>query len=159
MNGNDPGTGIGTWTVVAGMGSGTFTNNNQYDTPVTSLGKGTNTLRWTIDNNGCIDSDDVEITNDLPTAPDAGADQDLCDDNIPALAANVPAVGTGAWTVVAGSASFTDDTSPTTDATGLSEGTNTLRWTITNNTCILTDDIIVKMNEVFRNLRIKIAQT
>ncbi len=137
---NTPTVGIGLWTVVSG--TATFADATNPTTTVTGLSTGANVLRWTISNGSCAPStSDVTITvSELPTPSDAGADQELCDTDNTALAANTPTVGTGLWTVISGTAVFADATNPTTTVTGLSTGTNVLRWTISNGSCAPSED-------------------
>jgi gliding motility-associated-like protein len=128
----------GTWSVVSG--TGTFANANDPNTTVSGLSFGPNVFRWTVNYGTCgTTSADVTITSFNPAQPaaNAGPAQSLC---LPAtsttLAANTataPAVGT--WSVVSGTASFANVNSPTTAVTGLSQGTNILRWTINNGPC------------------------
>ena len=90
---------------------------------------------------GCIGGCSV-----LPTTANAGVDQTpACGTTIATLAGNTPAVGTGAWSVVSGTATITTPTSPTSGVTGLAaSGTATLRWTISNNPCTpSTDDVVI----------------
>ncbi|MBA7582686.1 hypothetical protein ES708_24622 [subsurface metagenome] len=58
--GNNPGSGIGMWELLAGIG--TIVDLNNLATEVTGLGGGANTFSWTINNDGCIASDYVTIT-------------------------------------------------------------------------------------------------
>ena len=62
------------------------------------------------------------------------------------MAANTPAVGTGAWSIMSGSATITDPSSPTTTVTGIAAGSAvTLRWIISNGVCApSTDDVTVQ---------------
>ncbi len=63
LAGNLPTTGTGVWTVVGG--SGTITTPSNPSTTVTGLGLGNTTLRWTLLNGVCPDSqDDVVISRD-----------------------------------------------------------------------------------------------
>ena len=82
-----------------------------------------------------------------PTPSNAGPDQNLPYGNTTTtLAANTPTVGTGAWSVVSGTATITTTpTSPTSGVTGLAvPSTATLRWTISNAPCTpSTDDVII----------------
>src|SRR6202021_149076 len=60
----------------------------------------------------------------------------LCNVTTATLAGNNPGVGTGAWTVTAGTAVVTTPTAFNSGVTGLTIGaTSTLQWTITNGTC------------------------
>ena len=82
-------------------------------------------LRWTIINAPCTPStDDVSITfNQTPTVANAGPDQTgaaTCGLTTVTLAANTPAVGTGAWTITSGAGgTVTTPTSPTSTFTGV----------------------------------------
>ncbi|MBL7891861.1 MAG: PKD domain-containing protein, partial [Bacteroidia bacterium] len=100
------------------------------------------TLRWTISSGICpVSIDDVVITiYDLPTIANAGPDQNSCNVTGTILAGNVPAAGTGTWSVVSGTATITSPNSPTSTVTGLVVGTATLRWTISNGSCSSTSD-------------------
>lgn len=58
LNGNQ---GNGYWTVLGG--AGTFSNTNDYNSSVSGLAPGVNTLSWTISNNNCpAISDEINIT-------------------------------------------------------------------------------------------------
>jgi PKD-like domain len=81
-----------------------------------------------------------------PTTANAGADiNPACGVTTVTLAGNTPSVGTGAWSVVSGTATITTPGSPTSGVTGLLEGSiATLRWTISNSPCIgSTDDVLI----------------
>ena len=84
---------------------------------------------------GC---DSIIITNltiyDEPQAAVAGPDQSVCGTSA-LLAADAPSAGTGTWTVIQGSGSFSNASSATAQVTGLAAGTNVLRWTVTNGSC------------------------
>lgn len=139
---NTPNFGIGQWSVV--QGSATFVNNNQYNTKVRNLGKGTNILKWVISNGQCSSNDLVTVINNSPTRAIAGADQTICGDNT-FLQANIPVYGSGKWSLVSGAAVFSIDTSYNTQVIGLNPGQNTIRWTISNNGCDSYDDVIITM--------------
>jgi gliding motility-associated-like protein len=59
--GNKPSMGTGQWIVLAGQG--TIASPSTFETNVTGLGGGANTFSWTINNDGCIATDDVVITH------------------------------------------------------------------------------------------------
>lgn len=143
MDGNNPIHGTGEWQVISG--SGTFTNKNVYNTEVKGLTLGRNIFRWKISKQGCIQNDDVVITNDLPTKPNAGTDISVCDNNA-SLNANKPAVGTGYWSLVSGNGIFIDSTQYNTRIVGLGQGSNLLMWTTVHNRCSLSDAVDVKNN-------------
>jgi gliding motility-associated-like protein len=143
LDGNSPLHGVGEWSVISG--SGTFTNKNLYNSEVRGLTLGRNIFRWTISKHGCVRYDDVMLTNDLPTRPDAGTDISVCDNNSP-LNANNPAIGTGYWSIVSGKGTFIDSTQYNTRIVGLGQGSNLLTWTTVHNRCVLTDVVEVRNN-------------
>lgn len=63
MAANTPLSGIGTWSIVSGNAS--ITNANSSTTNIT-LSSATATLRWTITSGGCTDSDDINLTYNVP---------------------------------------------------------------------------------------------
>jgi gliding motility-associated-like protein len=134
LNGNTPIVGSGTWTVVSG--TAVFSNANQPNSGVSGLSVGQNILRWSISNGVCTPSiDEVIITvQSTPTVASAGSDQNVCGNSVQ-LSANTPVTGVGSWSVVSGSGTFTNASNPQTQVTGLGNGTNVFRWTITNGFC------------------------
>jgi gliding motility-associated-like protein len=128
-------------------GAANFVNNSQYNTQVTDLNPGSNTLRWTIENSGCTSTDDVVIYNDLPYEADAGVDFEICGSTSP-LYANDPVIGIGEWTVISGNATFDDASRFDVTVSDLGFGANTLRWTITYASCITSDELVVINNEI-----------
>lgn len=145
LEGNSPLPGVGTWSVPGGMGSAVFVDPSSASTVVKSLGKGANTLRWTVSYKGCSTYSDVVIINDLPSAAYAGNTQVLCKDET-ILDATKPAIGTGSWRVVTGSAVFEDENIHNTRVTNLSQGDNVLVWTTKNNLCTLEDEVLITNN-------------
>ena len=130
----------GQWVLTSG--SGTVTNPNDPNTSVTGLGVGPNVFTWTIDNGPCanaISTDQVTITvfEGAMSPATAGPDQSICSSTTTvSLAGNVPVLpATGAWSVVSGSATFTNAAAANTTVTGLSVGINTLQWTVDNGAC------------------------
>jgi len=143
LAGNSAGNGTGIWSVVSG--SGTFTSPNSPGTSATNLGTGDNVFRWTITNGTCPpSSDDVTVTRtNTVSLAIAGVDQNLCTSSS-VLSANSPQTGTGMWTVVSGTGTITNPSSPNTTVTGLGNGANVFRWTISNIPCPpSTDDVTV----------------
>ena len=135
----------GQWTLVSG--SGTITTPGDPSTTVTGLGIGSNVFQWTLNNGPCangITSDQVTIVRfDNALAPaNAGPGQDLCTitgqstANATLGATPVAAPATGQWTLVSGTGTITNPSSPTTTVTGLGIGTNVLQWTVSNGPCL-----------------------
>ncbi|MDP4228227.1 MAG: PKD domain-containing protein, partial [Bacteroidota bacterium] len=144
LDGNAPLIGNGIWTVISGSGS--FANDKLYNTVVQNLSRGPNIIRWTISKHDCSFTSDVTIRNDMPTLPDAGIDLAVCG-NSAMLNGTKPAVGKGRWTVVSGGGVFSDSSKYNTQVTGLVQGNNVFRWTITNNQCVFSDTMLVKDNQ------------
>ncbi|MEJ7627140.1 MAG: DUF2341 domain-containing protein [Ferruginibacter sp.] len=119
-------------------------------TPSTSTA-GTYTVTYTI-SGGCTATASITITA-TPTTSVAGANQTgaaTCGLTTVTLAANVPTIGTGAWSIVSGTGgTVTTPTSPTSTFSGTAGTTYTLRWTISNNPCTTsTSDVIITFNRI-----------
>jgi len=122
----------------------------RYRPSAEALGRVTR-LRWTISNAPCTPSTD-ERQHHFPTeskrVANAGPDQTgaaMCGLTSTTLAANTPAVGTGAWSIVSGAGgSFGKRAArhrPSAEALGR---VYTLRWTISNAPCTAsTDDVVI----------------
>ena len=134
LSGNTPTVGMGMWVRTAG--SGTITNPNSATTTVTGLGFGDNIFEWRITNGTCNPSTaTITITRlEAPSASVAGPDQRICGTST-SLAANTPTVGTGTWSVIAGSGTFSNTNDPNTSVSNLGVGDNIFAWTITNGSC------------------------
>ena len=150
--GNAPVVGSGTWTMVSGPNSPVISNPASPSTTINGLVPGTYTFRWTITNGNCPPSaDDVEITvAPFPTPSNAGPDQILCAANNTTLAGNIPAIGTGQWSLISGpnTPTITDPALNNTTVTGLVPGNYIFRWTITNGVCPpSTDDVLITIND------------
>lgn len=147
LNAVEPLIGTGRWTRISG--SGTLADSLLHSTAVSGLGIGVNVFRWTVSNGVCPDkTDDVSITRYAPPSlANAGPNQVVCSSQAN-LAAELPSIGNGVWTLVSGSGSFTDSTAHNTGVTGLAAGDNVFRWTVSNGTCAAsTDEVIVSRNE------------
>jgi gliding motility-associated-like protein len=153
LAGNTPAIGTGTWSIIAGAG-GTITTPTSPTSNFTGTAGTCYTLRWTISNAPCIAStDDVVITfQQAPTVANAGADQTdaaMCGVTSTTLAGNTPAIGTGAWSIIAGTGgTVATPTSPTSNFTGTAGVSYTLRWTISNAPCTAsTDDVVITFQQ------------
>jgi gliding motility-associated-like protein len=132
------------WTIM--NGSGILADSSYNKSLIKRLALGVNVLRWTINNNGCISYDDVEI-NYAFVQSNAGTNADICDNHI-ILNANNPSVGIGEWSVIGGSgtAVFVNQNSPNSEVKNLDQGKNILRWTIRNLTCISATEVTITNN-------------
>ncbi|MBL7845817.1 MAG: hypothetical protein JNL40_00005, partial [Cyclobacteriaceae bacterium] len=148
LAGNNPATGTGLWTVVSG--TATITTASAFNSGVTGVPLGSSaTLRWTISNGVCTPSfDEVVLTNSAPpSVADAGINIDQCNNGTFSMAATAPGVGTGLWSVQAGTATISNPSSNTTTITGVPAGTSaTLRWTVSSGSCAATFEDIVLTN-------------
>ncbi|WP_188316276.1 hypothetical protein, partial [Chitinophaga agrisoli] len=102
------GAGTGSWSIVSG--TATIADPTDRNTTVTVAAGNTAVLRWTISNGGTVctpSSDDVTLINyELPSAAVAGDDQSDCNVAFFDMTATAPAVGTGVWTIVSGTATI-----------------------------------------------------
>src|SRR6185503_7765585 len=96
--------GTGSWSLISGPNTPTITTPSNPVSGFTGMIGGVYVFRWTITKGGCASStDDVQITiNAVPSAANAGPDQNLCNVTGTTLAGNIPATGTGTWSLVSG---------------------------------------------------------
>ncbi len=142
FNGNTPGTGTGTWSLVSGTGS--IGSVNSPTSSVTGLSVGQNIFVWTIANGACPSSTDTVIikVDAFPSTSDAGPNQYICSASS-VFAGNTPGTGIGTWTLIGGTGTITSVNSPSSSVTGLSAGNNTFLWTISNGSCPPSIDTVV----------------
>jgi hypothetical protein len=157
LEGNTPmNTEIGTWSFTPIDTNVVIADINDPNTVVTNLADNTiYTFTWTIQSGstgapcGPIISDNVVITVDDTPGPDiADAGVDRClGSGITSITMNAqtPSPGTGTWTYISGpngppDVMITAPGSPTTNITGLIDGTYVFEWTVTNNGCNPTSD-------------------
>ena len=143
LSGNTPGpfSGVGSWAITTG--SGVVTSINNPSTTVTALASGTNILQWSISNFCGTNTNTMAVQVDLlPTTSVAGANQASCSiTGFPpgpptvTLGANAPTIGNGIWSVVSGTGTFSNQTSPVSTFSNLGVGNNVLQWTIVNGVC------------------------
>jgi gliding motility-associated-like protein len=141
LAGNTPSIGTGMWTLIAG--TGVITSPTSPNSGVTGLGVGVNVFQWTISNGVCPPSSStVSIQrDDNPTVANAGPSQTLCVDYTN-LNATPLTVGTGSWTLIAGTGTINNPTSATSSYTGLTIGSNILQWTTSNGVCPSTSSTV-----------------
>ncbi len=144
------GTATGAWTQASGPNTGAFTNTASATSAVTGLTEGTYTFLWTMSNGSCSPArDTVRVTVYNTPVANAGPDQNLCATYSVSLAANTPTgTSTGTWTQASGpnSGVFTNTTSATSSVSGLTEGTYTFLWTMSNGNCTpVSDTVVVKV--------------
>ena len=140
ISANEPSMGIGTWTIVSTSGNPIITDIHSPSTTITNLGTDTNSLQWTIVNEGCSDYDNLIVTNDKTTTATAGTDKTICT-NTTNLSGNNPTDGTGQWSVVSGAGTFSNQDYYNTQVSSVNVGTNTYKWKITKNACSSEDEV------------------
>ena len=160
----DPAVGIGTWTITTDPSAGDVVIDSP-NSPTSTLSNitatGTYVFTWTVTNgttfiapSACAPTSDtvsITFTDDPPTVPEAGPDQEFCSAEQTNLAANTIAVGTGIWTQTAGpgvttggtAATIVSATNPGTLVLNLEPGTYEFTWTASNGGCYLTDTMEV----------------
>lgn len=148
LAGNVPlGTATGLWTMATGPASVTFASPTSPITSVSGLEEGTYSFIWTVQNGTCPIEKDTVLINvyDAPIS-NAGPDQSVCELSSVALAGNVPTgSSTGLWTMASGPSAvlFSDDTSPSSSASGMTNGDYVLVWTVSNGTCPPATDTVL----------------
>lgn len=90
---------------------------------------------------GAVGTAEVQVWSE-PIMANAGVDQALKGVTSATLGANNPSIGVGLWTVVSGAGgSFVNANQYNTVFNGNAGTSYTLRWTITNGTCISADEV------------------
>jgi gliding motility-associated-like protein len=146
LNANVPLSGSGIWTVVSGPAI--LNSAASPSSHISGFGAGENVFLWTISNGVCPSSSDDVIIRADQLSDTAFAGPDITTD-LPyvELSANIPDPGTGTWSIVSGTGNFVYGTGPSTALSGLTVGTNILRWEIRNGVCpASTDELIITMN-------------
>jgi gliding motility-associated-like protein len=151
LSGNAPLTGQGTWSVLSG--NAVISSVTSGTTGVNSLAAGMNNFVWTISNGVCPSStSSVSIYRDLPPSPsNAGTDQAVCSTTV-MLNANVPVIGTGAWSVLSGAVSISQLNNPSALASAIGVGVNVLEWTITNGSCPAASSTVQVQRDPFPDI-------
>ncbi|MCC6768202.1 MAG: gliding motility-associated C-terminal domain-containing protein, partial [Bacteroidia bacterium] len=139
VSGNTPVSGNGTWSIISG--NGLVSSPNSPVTGVNSLSPGQNILQWSIVNGVCpASTDQVNIqVLQAPSGANAGTDQEVCG-NTAQLDAAQPDAGTGTWSLISGGGTFANPAQRNTQVSGLSNGLNIFRWTVTNGNCPVRAD-------------------
>ncbi len=128
----------GEWTIISGSGS--IVDPASPSSAVINLGVGETVLQWSISNGDCgvtTDLVSIFIYDQNNPASNAGPDQEFCTPTSSTfLQANNPTFPSiGTWTVLNGTGIFGNPNDPLTEVTGLSIGTNTFRWSLSNGPC------------------------
>ncbi|MGV3613437.1 MAG: gliding motility-associated C-terminal domain-containing protein [Fluviicola sp.] len=113
------------------------TDNDGLDNAYDPNNGGTLAPRQDTDGNGIPDW----RQNSVPTTANAGPDQSGCGTTY-TMAANVPVVGQGYWTVISGAGNFSNMNTAASTVSALNAGTNTYSWTIYTDGCHASSDQI-----------------
>lgn len=139
----------GQWTLISG--AGTLADPVSPHSYVDGLGIGDNVFRWTITSPaGACQTvfDDVVLTLlEAPSLADAGPDQIFCG-NKAQLAAIVPAIGMGSWTITSGNGTLSDPNAATAVLSDLVAGTDVvLEWSNSNGACpiVYSDQVLIQV--------------
>jgi gliding motility-associated-like protein len=132
----------GRWTIKTG--DAVLENENNYSTDVSLLRRGLNTFVWTVTQNGCTATDEVNITN-LKIDVHAGTNQVVCSKEAN-LNAITPKTG-ASWNVIEGYGTIVTPSSPTSSVTGLSQGVNRFAWQVVNLGCTSSHEITITNNQ------------
>ncbi|MBB2151401.1 DUF7507 domain-containing protein [Pedobacter gandavensis] len=161
LQGNTPLIGFGTWTIVSipsGAPQPIIDQPNNGLSMVTGIVPGDYTFKWTITNGICSPSSstvNITVTSTPPKKAAANIDQFLCaptagGQTSTTLSGNEPTgIETGLWEIISPSpttATFTDATAYNTTINGLTAGSYTLRWTLTNGSCYSSDEMVIKVD-------------
>ncbi|HBG86926.1 MAG TPA: hypothetical protein DEG09_07545 [Marinilabiliaceae bacterium] len=145
-----PSAGTGSWS-----GDGSFASpNSPTSTFVSSAFTGSvvKTLTWTVVNDKCSASDQVNISFFEPLDPaliSAGRDTALYNKNNYILNASPLSFGEGEWSVLEGSGTLSSHREHNSPVEGLKYGPNLLRWTVTNGICApVSKDLVIRVTGV-----------
>lgn len=145
LRAGEPEFGAGRWTLIAGDGHVETPDGNE--TMVTDLStKNTNVIRWEVYYGACSNTIDVNVvSHSLQKLADAGEDGTTTDGTYRLSARIVSDKNVkGEWSVVGGAGTVDDPTSENTTVRGLSEGINTLRWTLKGYNCEAYDEVQIR---------------
>ncbi|MDX9946218.1 MAG: gliding motility-associated C-terminal domain-containing protein [Bacteroidales bacterium] len=148
--GATPGIGKGTWTLVNGPGTATFSPNaNTPNAKVTVSSYGSHTFQWTEVNGICSNSSAVSINFIRQSSANAGNGGDECDKDF--ILKAVPGAVPGIWTKVSGpgNAVFSPGANQANAKVTVSQfGSYDFAWTEVNNLCTSTDIIRVEFHDL-----------
>ena len=138
----EPGFETGQWDVLSGTGS--FNIPTIPSTLAFSGGGKKSVVSWSVTNQACTSVDQTIVWFD--TDNDLGNDISICGDTYQLNALELNPSSSGTWDVVSGNGAFDNENATSAEVSGLSEGFNILRWTVTNTACSETvaDSIIVE---------------
>jgi gliding motility-associated-like protein len=122
-------------------------SNNTNQLSYTNISSSTS-FRANIQSGNCpaIFSNAANITVLQPvTTSNAGIDQILCNNNVTALSANSPSIGTGNWSALSSNpsiANIVNSADPNTFISGLNTGSYQFVWTVSDALCFVSKDTV-----------------
>ena len=143
LNANTPNENeLGTWTVISGNGE--LLDANNPNTFVSNLSIGDNTFQWTVeaDCSDQISTSEVTINLTALSYPNAGQNQQLCENETYLNANNPNEDEIGIWTIISGDANIANINNPNTLVTNLSEGENIFSWSLYSILCDTLTDLV-----------------
>ncbi|NCC88539.1 MAG: hypothetical protein EOM05_11890, partial [Clostridia bacterium] len=137
---NTPIEGIGTWSILSGVG-GAFVDIHNATTTFTGTNCTNYVLQWVIATACTQSADNVNISfSVIPTTANAGADIYSPNQVTVTLSGNNPTVGAGVWSIVSGSGgSFSNPNNYNSNFTGNDNEAYILQWT-TSTSCNTSSD-------------------
>jgi gliding motility-associated-like protein len=145
LDGNVPQSNDGQWTQPSAqeMLGITIVDPSNPNTSVTGLEPDNEYIfTWTIDGGCGSSSDDVIVDVDVVVNAYGGMDFEDCGDGSTVMDATPAESGEGAWSSPDAAIEFTSVTDPLTTALNLSEGMNTMIWTVDSEACGETTDTV-----------------
>jgi len=152
LAGNEPYTGIGSWSQVSGPSVAVIADPYLSNTKIESLIPGVYKFKWTITGGPQCPAQQgiatVVVANTTPTQANAGTDQTVCHSTPVILQGNTPALNeVGTWTVNPAGPTFSNIHSPAAVVNGLAASKNyTFTWTIENRCGSTSDDVVISTN-------------
>lgn len=138
--------GTGTWTRVSGPGNAIFSPNaNTPAATVTVSAYGTYVFRWTEVSGACSSYGEVTVNFYRQPSSNAGSGGNTCG-LIFTLSAELPAFGTGTWSMTSGSgtAYFSPNSGSNNATVTVSDyGSKVFTWTVVNGTCSASSSVTV----------------
>jgi gliding motility-associated-like protein len=150
--------GIGTWVADASNPTTVvFSDPNDPSSTVSNLNIGVYTFYWGLNYAACGSEDDavtVTVFDSNQTPAFAGDDVSICTPTS-SVVLNANAIlppSTGTWSAVNGAASFVDVNDPNTTAFNLTQGVDTLIWSIYSGSCLgpefSVDTVLIFLNDI-----------
>ncbi len=141
--------GTGTWKILNGPGSLALSSFTQPTPNAVSDSYGSYNLRWIENNNGCLDSADVNVTFIEIPEPTVMNDKDTCGLTMDLIANEH--VGSGGWTIAegTGNAVFTDNSLPSSQVTVDTPGLYKFSWVEDNGFgCTGSDTVTIRFFQI-----------